>query len=55
MKNFLIGLVIGVILGGTGAYTVVKNKVQKLATAENAEKVIKASQEFGQAMQEVLK
>ena len=55
MKNFLFGLVIGIILGGTGMYTVVKNKVRQIATAENAEKVIKASQDFGQTIQDVLK
>ncbi len=47
MKNFLLGLVIGIVLGGTGAYAVVKEKVKKAATKENAEKVVKASQELG--------
>lgn len=53
MKNFLIGLVIGILLGGTGVYTSVKEKTQKVATKKNAEKVVKAAEEFGKAVQGV--
>lgn len=54
MKNFLIGIVIGIILAGTGAYTYCVNKAKKVATKENAEKVVKASQQFGDTIKEIL-
>jgi len=55
MKNFLVGLVIGIVLGGTGAYAVVKEKVKKAATKENAEKVVKATGEFTDTIKAVFK
>lgn len=55
MKSFFVGLVIGIVLGGTGAYAVVKEKAKKVATKENAEKVVKASQEFGDTIKAVFK
>lgn len=54
MKNLLIGIVIGVIFAGTGAYAYCVNKAKKIATKENAEKVIKASQQFGDSIKEIL-
>ena len=54
-KKFLIGLAIGIVLAGTGAYAVVKEKAKKVATKENAEKVVKASQEFGDTIKAVFK
>lgn len=53
MKNFIIGLVIGIILGGTGAYTYCKQKIEEVATKENAEKVVSASKSFGQTIKEI--
>ena len=55
MKNFLVGLVIGIVLGGTGGYAIVKEKAKKVATKENAEKVVKASQDFSDTIKAVFK
>jgi predicted small secreted protein len=46
MKNFLIGLVVGIVLATTGTYAVIEQKAKKAATKENAEKVTKAAQNF---------
>ena len=54
MKNFLIGLIIGIVLGGFGTYATIKEKTKKIATKQNAEKVVQASQEFGKALQDIL-
>lgn len=54
MKQFFIGLVIGLVLGGMGGYAFIKNKVTKIATKENAEKVVKATQNFGDTIKEVV-
>lgn len=53
MKKILIGIVIGVIFAGTGAYAYCVNKAKKVATKENAEKVIEASKQFGEKLGEV--
>lgn len=55
MKNLFIGVVIGLVLGSTGSYVVLKEKVKKAATKENAEKVVKASQDFGDTIKAVFK
>ena len=46
MKNFLIGMVVGIVLATTGTYAVIEQKAKKAATKENAEKVTKAAQSF---------
>ena len=53
MKNFLIGVVVGIVLASTGAYAIVAQKAKKAATKENAEKVMKATQEFGDTIKQV--
>lgn len=53
MKNFLIGLVVGIILASTGVYAVMKKKAKEMATKENAEKVAKATQDFGKTLKDV--
>ena len=53
MKNFLFGLVTGIILASTGTYAVIKETAKKAATKENAEKVVKATQEFGGAIKDI--
>jgi hypothetical protein len=53
MKNFIIGLVIGIILGGNGAYTYCKQKIEKPATKENVEKVVSASKSFCKTIKEI--
>ena len=53
MKNFLVGLVIGIVLGGTGGYAIVKEKAKKVATKENSEKVVKATGEFSDTLKAV--
>lgn len=53
MKNLFIGVVIGLVLGSTGSYVVLKEKAKKVATKENAEKVVKASQDFGDTIKAV--
>jgi gas vesicle protein len=53
MKNFLIGVVVGIVLASTGAYAVIAQKAKKAATVENAEKVAKATQEFGDTIKQV--
>ena len=55
MKKFLIGFTIGVVFAGTGAYTYCVNKAKKVGTKENAQKIVKASQEFGETIKDVLK
>ena len=52
MKNFIIGLVIGFLLAGTGAYAVITEKAKKAATKENAEKIGKAAKEFGETIKD---
>lgn len=53
MKNLFIGIVIGLVLGSTGSYVVLKEKVKKAATKENAEKVTKAAQNFTDTIKSV--
>jgi hypothetical protein len=53
MKNFLIGLVVGIVLATTGAYAVIEQKAKKAATKENAEKVTKAAQNFTDTIKSV--
>ena len=55
MKNLFIGIVIGLVLGSTGSYVVLKEKVKKVATIENANKVVDATVEFGQKVQDIFK
>lgn len=55
MKKILIGIVIGIIFAGTGAYTYCLNKAKKVATKDNAGKVIEAGKKFGETIEEVLK
>ncbi len=55
MKNLFIGVVIGLVLGSTGSYVVLKEKVKKVATIENANKVVDATAEFGQQVQSIFK
>lgn len=55
MKNLFIGVVIGLVLGSTGSYVVLKEKVKKAATIENASKVVDATAEFGQKVQGIFK
>lgn len=54
MKNFFIGLVIGIVIGGMGGYAFLKEKVTKIATKENTEKVVKATQNFSDTIKEVV-
>jgi ABC-type uncharacterized transport system ATPase component len=53
MKQFLIGLVVGIVLATTGTYAVIEQKVKKAATKENAEKVTKAAQNFTDTIKSV--
>lgn len=53
MKNFLIGLVVGIVLATTGTYAVIEQKAKKAATKENAEKVTKAAQNFTDTIKSV--
>jgi len=46
MKQFLIGLVVGIVLASTGTYAVIEKKAKQAATKENAEKVTKAAKNF---------
>ena len=55
MKNLFIGVVIGLVLGSTGSYVVLKEKVKKAATIENASKVADATVEFGEKVQDIFK
>ena len=55
MKKILFGIVIGIIFAVTGAYTYCVNKAKKVATKDNAEKVIEAGKKFGETIDEVLK
>ena len=55
MKNLFIGVVIGLVLGSTGSYVVLKEKVEKAATIENASKVVDATAEFGEKVQDIFK
>ena len=55
MKNLFIGVVIGLVLGSTGSYVVLKEKVKKAATIENASKVVDATAEFGEKVQDIFK
>lgn len=55
MKKFLIGLAIGIVLGGTGAYTLIKEKVTKVATKENAEKLVSAGKNLTNTVEEIVK
>ena len=55
MKNLFIGVVIGLVLGSTGSYVALKEKVKKAATIENASKVVDATAEFGQKVQGIFK
>lgn len=53
MKNFLIGMVVGIVLTTTGTYAVIEQKAKKAATKENAENVGKAAKEFGETIKDV--
>lgn len=53
MKNFLIGMVVGIVLATTGTYAVIEQKAKKVATKENAEKVTKAAQNFTDTIKSV--
>lgn len=53
MKNFFIGLVVGIVLATTGTYAVIEQKAKKAATKENAEKVTKAAQNFTDTIKSV--
>ena len=53
MKNFFIGIVVGIILATTGTYAVIEQKAKKAATKENAEKVAKAAQNFTDTIKSV--
>lgn len=55
MKNFFIGVIVGLVLGSTGSYVALKDKVKKAATKENTEKVVKATKEFGQTICDTFK
>lgn len=54
MKGFLIGLVVGILLTSTGAYTIIEQKAKKAATKENAEKVVKATQSFTDTIKSIV-
>ena len=53
MKNFLIGMVVGIVLATTGTYAVIEQKAKKAATKENAEKVTKAAKNFTDTIKSV--
>lgn len=53
MKNFIIGLVVGIVLASSGAYAIAVQKAKKAATKENAEKVTKAAQNFTDTIKSV--
>ena len=53
MKNFFIGIIVGIVLATTGTYAVIEQKAKKAATKENAEKVGKAAKEFGETIKDV--
>lgn len=55
MKKFLLGLVVGVVLGATGGYAVVMDKIKKTATIENVEKVSAAAETFSNSIVEIVK
>ena len=53
MKNFFIGIIVGIVLATTGTYAVIEQKAKKAATKENAEKVTKAAQNFTDTIKSV--
>ena len=53
MKNFFIGMAIGIVLATTGTYAVIEQKAKKAATKENAEKVTKAAKDFTDTIKSV--
>lgn len=53
MKNFIIGLVIGFLIGGTSAYGVIMSKVKDVATKDNLEKVEDASKTFVESVKDI--
>ena len=53
MKNFFIGMVVGIVLATTGTYAVIEQKAKKAATKENAEKVVKATKDFTETIKDV--
>ena len=53
MKQFLIGLVVGIVLATTGTYAVIEQKAKKAATKENTEKVTKAAHNFTNTIKSV--
>ena len=55
MKNLFLGVILGLVLGSTGSYVVLKEKVKKAATIENASKVVDATAEFGEKVQDIFK
>lgn len=55
MKNFIIGVVVGVVLASTGAYAVVAQKAKKAATKENVEKVADSTKNVLDTIVEVFK
>ena len=55
MKNFIIGVVVGVVLASTGAYAVVAQKAKKAATKENVEKVADSTKGLVSTLTEVFK
>ena len=55
MKNFFIGLVVGVVLASTGAYAVIEQKAKKAATKENMEKVADAGKSLTDTIVDIFK
>lgn len=53
MKNFLLGMVAGVLFVTTGLYGYLKDKVTDLFTKEKTEQVVQATQEYGKTMKKV--
>lgn len=55
MKQFLIGLVVGIVLASTGTYALIEQKAKKAATKENVEKVGNAVKSFTDTIKDVFK
>jgi len=46
MKNFIIGLIIGIVCGGLGGYTYLKENVEKITNERTIKKATKATKTF---------
>ena len=52
MRNFLIGLVVGIILASSGIYATAKHKAEKAMYDKDVRKVEKSAKKVGKATQD---